>query len=186
MKTVLLILGTETGEFAGGKYNRGLFQEAEKHLSENFNVIKTIVEDGYKPEEEINKWKQADIIIYQYPVFWFMMPAVLKKYLDDVYAYGEFFAFTEGPYGSGGLMQGKRVMLSTTWNAPEDAFKSDFFDGQDRDTVLLPMRKSQTYCGLEELPHFSSHDVIKNPNFEQDKKRFIQHLEGVLQPLQSQ
>ena len=179
MKTILLILGAETGEFAGGKYNSGLFEAAENHLSSSFNVIKTIIEDGYNPEEEIAKWKQADFIIYQYPVYWFMMPSILKKYLDDVYAYGEFFAFTDGPYGSGGLMKGKSVMLSTTWNAPDDAFETEFFDGGDRDTVLLPMRKSQTYCGLDELPHFSSHDVIKNPDFERDQKRFIEHLDKV-------
>ena len=76
-------------------------------------------------------------------------------------------------------MKGKKVMLSTTWNSPEDALGGDFFDGAKRDDVLLPMRLSQTYCGMEELPHFSSHDVIKNPNSEEYKKRFIEHLEQV-------
>ena len=108
-----------------------------------------------------------------------MMPPILKKYLDDVYAYGEFFAFNDGPYGSGGLMKGKKVMLSTTWNSPADALGGDFFDGATRDDVLLPMRLSQTYCGMEELSHFSCHNVIKNPNFEQDNKRFIEHLKNV-------
>lgn len=179
MKTIMLILGGETGEFAGGKYNRGLFEAAEAHLSARFNIIKTIVEEGYTVADEIAKWKQADYIIYQYPIFWFMMPSLLKKYIDDVYAYGEFFAFTDGPYGSGGLMMGKSVMLSTTWNAPDDAFGSAFFDGGDRDAVLLPMRKSQAYCGMDELPHFSCHNVIKSPNFEGDQQRFIAHLDNV-------
>jgi len=179
MKTVLLILGTESGEFAGGKYNRGLFEAAESHLSSRFNILKTVVEAGYDVADEITKWKQADYIIYQYPIFWFMMPSLLKKYIDEVYAYGEFFAFTDGPYGTGGLMQGKSVMLSTTWNAPEEAFGTKFFDGGERDAVLLPMRKSQTYCGMQELPHFSSHNVIKAPDFEGDQKRLIAHLEAV-------
>lgn len=179
MKTILIVLGSQSGKFAEGKYNFGLFEVAKNHLAKFFNVITTVIEDGYETEEEIAKWKQADHIIYQYPVYWFMMPPGLKKYLDEVYAYGEFFAFNNGPYGSGGLMKGKDVMLSTTWNAPEDAFGNEFFDGADRDAVLLPMRKSQTYCGLDELPHFSSHDVIKNPNFERDKSRFVDHLNKV-------
>ncbi|BBM84404.1 NAD(P)H-dependent oxidoreductase [Candidatus Uabimicrobium amorphum] len=181
MKTILLILGAETGEFAGGKYNRGLFEAAKDCLSSSFNVVTTIVEDGYEVQQEIVKWKQADFIIYQYPVYWFMMPSILKKYMDEVYAYGEFFAFTDGAYGSGGLMKGKSFMLSTTWNAPTEAFGTDFFDGGDRDAVLLPMRKSQSYCGLDELAHFSSHDVIKNPDFDGDKARFIEHLRNVFQ-----
>ena len=179
MKTILMILGSESGEFAGGKFNRGLFEAAKEYLSSSFKIITTIVEKGYDPKEEISKWKEADFIIYQYPIYWFMMPSSLKKYIDEVYAYGEFFAFTDGPYGSGGLMKGKSFMLSTTWNAPEDAFGGDFFDGADRDAVTLPMRKSQAYCGLDELSHFSSHDVIKNPGFEEDKARFIAHLSKV-------
>lgn len=178
-KTILLILGSETGEFAGGQYNKGLFEAAKDMLGQHFTILTTVVEEGYDVAEETKKWKQADHIIYQYPIYWFMMPPSLKKYLDDVYAYGEFFAFNDGPYGSGGLMTGKSVMLSTTWNAPEQAFKTDFYDGADRDAVLLPMRKSQTYCGMGELPHFSSHDVIKNPDFDSDKARFMTHLKTV-------
>lgn len=41
------------------------------------------------------------------------------------------------------------------------------------------MRKSQEYCGLEELPHFSGHNIIKNPQFESDKERYIRHLTKV-------
>ncbi len=73
---------------------------------------------------------------------WFMLPPSLKKYLDDVFAYGEFFAFNDGPYGSGGLMGGKKFVLSTTWNAPSDVFHdpAKFFEGRSPEDVLLPMR----------------------------------------------
>ena len=47
MKTVLIILGSETGEFAGGKYNSGLFETAKEHLAKNFNILTTVVEKGY-------------------------------------------------------------------------------------------------------------------------------------------
>ena len=127
METILTILGSQTGKFAAGNYNKGLFETAIELLEKNFNVITTRVEQGYDTTEEITKWKKSDFIIYQYPIYWFMMPPLLKKYLDDVYEYKEFFAFTDGPYGSGGLMKGKKVMLSTTWNSPEDALGGDFF-----------------------------------------------------------
>ena len=179
MPTILLILGSQSGTFASGNYNKGLFEAAKELLSKKFDVIETKIEEGYEIANEIEKWKKSDFIIYQYPIYWFMMPPILKKYLDDVYAYGEFFAFNPGPYGSGGLMKGKKVMLSTTWNSPADALGGDFFNGASRDDVLLPMRLSQTYCGMEELPHFSCHDVIKNPHFDDDKQQFIKHLEQV-------
>ena len=181
MKTVLLILGKETNGFAKGAYNQGLFDAAIDTLAGNYEVLTTVVDDGYDVAEEIAKFKKADAVIYQYPVYWFMMPSALKRYMDEVYAYGEFFAFTDGPYGSGGLMKGTTFMLSTTWNAPSDAFDdpAGFFEGRSVEDVLLPMRKDQAYCGLEELPHFSCHDIIKNPDFEADRDRYIRHLTRV-------
>lgn len=179
MKTILIILGSETGQYAKGMFNKSLFEEAKKYLSQSFNVITTVIENGYTAEKEVQKWKQSNFIIYQYPVYWFMMPSILKKYIDTVYQYGEFYTGAE-EYGSGGLMKDKEIMLSTTWNSPLNAFKGNFYGKDvDRDTMLLPMRKTQTYCGMKELPHFSCHNIIINPNFEENKKNFIKHLDKI-------
>lgn len=186
MSTVLIILGRESGDFAKGRFNESLAETAREVLAEGHDVLFTDVEAGYDVQEEIAKFKAADVVVFQYPVYWFMMPATLKRYIDEVYAYGEFFAFTDAPYGQGGLMAGKRLMLSTTWNAPTEVFGNPggFFEGANVDDVLLPMRKSHAYCGFEELPHFSAHDVIKNPAFERDRARYVEHLRAVfgLQP----
>ena len=181
MKTILLILGKETSQFAKGQFNQGLFDAAIHFLQDNYDVITTIIEEGYNPPNEINKFNKADIVIYQYPVYWFMIPAAMKKYMDEVYQYGEFFGYSDGPYGSGGLMTGKQIMFSTTWNAPATVFgdKRGFFEGANVDDLLYPIRKAHTFCGFEELPHFSCHDVISNPQFEQDKARYLTHLRSI-------
>lgn len=180
MATVLVILGKETSDFAKGDYNAGLFDTAISTLeSLGHSVITTVIEQGYEPEKEIRKFKDADAIIFQYPVYWFMMPSSLKKYIDNVYAYGEFFGHGEGAYGSGGLMIGKQFMLSTTWNAPADVFNqaSSFFEGKSQKELLSPMRYTQLFCGMDEMPHFSAHNVIHEPQFESDQKRLIEHLQ---------
>lgn len=181
MKTVLMILGKETNELAKGEYNKGLFEAGISHLKGEYEILTTEIETGYDPVEEIEKFKKADVVIFQYPVYWFMMPASLKKYIDDVYQLNEFFGFGEDGYGSGGLMKGKKFMLSTTWNAPGEAFseKSAFFAELSPEDVLLPMRKTNTFCGLEELPHFSCHNVIHEPDFAKDEARYVDHLKIV-------
>lgn len=180
MKTILIILGKETSEFAKGDYNKGLFESAIEFLGDKYEVLTTDIESGYKVKEEIEKYKKADAVIYQYPIYWFMPPSSLKKYMDEVFEYGEFFHFTEGPYGTGGLMKNKKFMISTTWNAPESAFEEGgFYYGFSPEDIQIAMRKSNTFCGMEELKHFSCHDIVKTPDFEKDKKRYIDHLKKV-------
>ncbi|QRO02114.1 NAD(P)H-dependent oxidoreductase [Archangium violaceum] len=62
----------------------------------------------------------ADLLILQFPMWWFTMPAILKGWFERVYAYG--FAYGVGEhsethwgdrYGEG-MLVGKRAMLSVT------------------------------------------------------------------------
>ena len=53
MKTILLILGSQSGTFAAGKYNEGLFEAAKELLSKKFNVFETKIEEGYEITDEI-------------------------------------------------------------------------------------------------------------------------------------
>jgi NADPH dehydrogenase (quinone) len=179
MKTILLILGTDNGPNSKGQFNRGLFDTARETLSPNHDILTTIIENGFTPEDEAEKFRQADAVIFQYPIFWFMVPAALKAYLDQVYQRRVFYGRVT-PYGTGGRMQGN-FMLSTTWNAPPEAFndKTTFFEGRSVDEANAPMRKAQHYIGLKDLPHFSCHNVIAEPDFEGDRARYIAHLNAV-------
>jgi modulator of drug activity B len=66
-------------------------------------------------------------------VNWFGAPWIYKKYVDEVFNAGiATKVFLEGDgrtrldlsrqYGTGGKMQGKKFMVSATWNAPREAF----------------------------------------------------------------
>ena len=61
------------------------------------------------------------------------------------------------------LVQGKKYMLSLTWNAPMEAFteKDQFFHGVGVDGVYLPFHKANQFLGMEPLPTFIANDVIK-------------------------
>lgn len=181
-QTFLIINGAENRPHSEGTLNRILAETAAKTLAPCGDVLTTNIIEGYVVEEEIAKYRQADVIIYQYPVFWFMVPSALKKYMDDVFAYDAFFTASEGPYGSGGLMQGKKVLFSTTWNAPNEAFndKEAFFDGMTPSEAIFAMSKAHQYCGMTELEHFSSHNVMRDPQPKLMQTRFTEHLQRVL------
>jgi modulator of drug activity B len=178
MKNILVINGHEYYPFAKGQLDKTLFDVMVNDLSVKYNVKTTIVQDGYEIKEEHEKFKWADVIIYQTPLYWFSLPGAFKTYIDQVYEYGVFFGGEEKVYGEGGLMTGKKYMFSTTWNAPEYALNDPdmFFKGKDIEGAIEHLHNMQRYVGMEPLKTFSAHDVIQNPNVEKYISELKTHL----------
>lgn len=188
MKKVLLINGHEPYAFAEGRFNQTMFEEIENQLKKEFEITKTIIKEGYNPEEEQRKFKDADAIIFQFPIYWFSAPALMKKYIDEVYAHGVFFGMGEEgkKYGYGnGLMNGKKYMFSITANSPEYAYNDSeqFFEGKSLDESLFHMHKINEFCGMEALKSFGAYNVIKDPQAENDLKRLKEHMGNVIAEL---
>jgi len=183
-QNMLLINGAETRGVAQGQLNQTLFELAKTELQDHYRVLHTSVADGYRVCEEQDKFQQADIVLFQYPVFWFSVPAALKAYIDDVYEYGHFFEGSER-YGEGGLLRGKRYLLSTTWNAPEEVFVNEdhFFEGLSMEEVLIGMHKTQQYVGMTPLASFGAFDVVDNPQLKLQCASWCKHLQAELTSL---
>ncbi|OFN18927.1 NAD(P)H-dependent oxidoreductase, partial [Neisseria sp. HMSC072B12] len=154
------------------------------------NVKETVIDAGYDVEAEIEKFLWMDAVIWQMPVWWMHEPWTVKKYIDEVFIAGHGKLYhsdgrhrvspTEG-FGTGGLLQGKKHMLSLTWNAPIEAFtrEGDFFEGKDVDAVYMPFHKLNEFIGLTRLPTFTCNDVVKNPQVEQYFADYQAHLKKV-------
>jgi modulator of drug activity B len=189
---VLIINGHQYWESSKGELNKSLVELAKKVLTQKGHSVKTTcVDDGYDPKEEVGKLMWADFIIFQTPVYWFSIPGGFKTYIDEVYTAGYRVMFTDDgrtssdpdkKYGSGGLMQDRKYMLSTTWNAPLEAFEDEnqIFEGRDVDDVFFYFHKAQQFVGMEHVPAFSCFDVLKNPNMEVDFQRYEDHLNTYL------
>ena len=71
--------------------------------------------DGYDVAAEQAALVEADVIVWHFPFYWYSVPALMKKWIDDVLTHG--FA-----YGSGGTaLHGKHLLLSFTTGAPKEA-----------------------------------------------------------------
>ena len=81
---------------------------------------------------------------------------------------------------AGGTLNGKRYMLSLTFNAPEEAFDDPqeyLFQGKGVDDLLFPMHMNFRFFGMTPLDTFACFDVMKNAQVENDFVRFQQHLD---------
>ena len=61
---------------------------------------------------EIDKLDRANLVLFQYPVWWFSMPAILKGWLDRVFTYGGLY--TGRMRFDRGRFRNKQAMLSVT------------------------------------------------------------------------
>ncbi|SAL41433.1 dehydrogenase [Caballeronia sordidicola] len=110
--------------------------------------------------EEQDKLQWADAVILQFPLWWFSMPAILKGWVERVYAYG--FAYGVGEhsdthwgdrYGEGTLA-GKRAMLMVTTGGWESHYSARGINGPI-DDILFPIQHGILYYpGFDVLPPF--------------------------------
>ncbi|MFK3707376.1 modulator of drug activity B [Raoultella sp. BIGb0138] len=195
MKNVLIINAFQFYEgFSRGELNKTMAHVIEEEMARRgYNVQTTHIEQGYGVEEEVKKHVWADIIVLQTPVYWFGAPWIYKKYADEIFTHGllqkrlivDDGRTREDPsrqYGTGGKMQGKKYMLSLTWNAPRVAFDNKdqyLFMGKSVDDVMIANTANYRFCGAEVLPSFSAFNVVKDPQVDEYIAQLRDHLEAL-------
>lgn len=79
---------------------------------------------------------KADVIIFQYPLYWYSVPAILKEWIDQVFEYG--FAF-----GKNSLLNDKDIIVSVTIGSPEEQYPQDIIE-----KILFHFKGLASYCDL--------------------------------------
>jgi NAD(P)H dehydrogenase (quinone) len=117
-------------------------QVEEKHASDGA---------GFAPdvEAEYGKLAAADLMIWQFPLWWFGMPAILKGWVDKVFAFGRTYGY--GHIYETGIFKGRRALVSTTTGGPEAAYRPDGFNG-DIEAILRPIQRGMlSFVGFDVL-----------------------------------
>jgi NAD(P)H dehydrogenase (quinone) len=109
---------------------------------------------------EQDKLRRADLVIFQFPMWWFSMPAIMKGWFERVYAYG--FAYGVGEHSENrwgerygeGVFRGKRAMLVVTTGGWADHYSERGINGPI-DDLLFPIQHGMLfYPGFDVLPPF--------------------------------
>ena len=118
MKKIVIISGHP--DLKTSVANAAIIEELEKRLPEA--EIRKL--DELYPTYEINVETEqeallrADLIVWQFPYYWYSVPALMKKWLDDVFLHG----FS---HGSKGKLGGKKFLVSFTTGAPAIAYTGE-------------------------------------------------------------
>lgn len=195
MKNIFVINGSHPFAHSGGKFNQTLFNRTIDYFkrSDKYVVRSVQVGDDYDAIEEVENFKWADLIVYHTPIWWFQLPFGFKKYIDTVFTEGHQNGIytsdgrsrsnPEINYGTGGLMHGKKYILTTSWNAPKTAFtlENEFFDQRSVDNgVMFGFHKMNAFAGLTLLATHHFHDMEKNADVPLELNQYDSFLHNTM------
>jgi NAD(P)H dehydrogenase (quinone) len=106
-------------------------QVEELHATESGGFAEDI-------EQEMRKIETADLVILQFPLWWFGLPAILKGWVDRVFAMGRVYG--NGGFYEAGAFRGRRALLSLTTGGPAAAYQAGGFNG-DILSILRPIHR---------------------------------------------
>ena len=117
-------------------------QIEEMHATETYGFADDI-------EGEIQKIEWCDLMIWQFPLWWFGLPGILKGWVDRVFAMGRTYG-GQRIYANGAF-KGKRAMLALTTGGPAAAYVKGGFNG-DINAILRPVHRGMLqFTGFEVL-----------------------------------
>jgi len=122
-----------------------------KQQQEESHATKT---GGFAPELErhIARLEAADALVFSYPLWWFAMPAILKGWVDRVFANGRVYG--GGKWYEKRLGAGKRAMVLMTTGGPPTMYDG-FGLNPAMDALLLPVNHGVFWFnGFAPLPSF--------------------------------
>ena len=97
----------------------------------------------------------ARLVVWQHPIQWYSMPALMKLWVDEVLAFG-------WAYGPGGTaLRGKDLWLVATTGGQKDSYHPDSYNRYFFDAFLPPYEQTAALCGLRFLPPSMLHGAHK-------------------------
>lgn len=128
----------------------------------------------------------AELLIIQFPLWWYAPPAILKGWFDRVltsgFAFGDLDPNTGMPrrYGDGGLTR-RRALIIVTAGDDERTLGERGVSG-DLDSLLFPLTHGALwYTGIESFALHVVHDadMLETARVEHEAQRLTERLHGV-------
>ncbi|WP_339463381.1 NAD(P)H-dependent oxidoreductase [Pseudomonas sp. EA_105y_Pfl2_R69] len=132
-------------------------------------------------QAELDKLLWADLLILNFPLYWFSVPAMLKGWIDRVLVSGVCYGGKRF-YDQGGLA-GKQALVSLTLGGREHMFGEGAIHGPLEDMLRPLLRGTLAYVGLQVLEPFVAWHVpyISHQAREDFLRAYQQRLEGLAQ-----
>ncbi|MCP5054152.1 MAG: NAD(P)H-dependent oxidoreductase [bacterium] len=133
-------------------------------------------------KQEMDKFERADIVIFNFPMWWYSLPAILKGWVDRVFAMGFSYGGGKG-YFEDGAFPNKKALLTFTTGGPKDSDEPDGEDSQ-MNKIIYPITFGMLYfVGLQVLPPFIAYGPPRAT--QKERETMLSDYESYLKNLDS-
>ncbi|MBW1606171.1 NAD(P)H-dependent oxidoreductase [Lactobacillus sp. Sy-1] len=173
MKTLILLFHPNITE---SRVNKRLIDELKKQ-----DVPNVTVRDEYSvyPDGKIDVGyeqklvEENDRIIFQFPLYWYSSPSLLKKWEDRVLLYG-------WAYGTDGdVLANKQLSLAISAGSPDESYHPYGAFGQTMDAIIAPFMATSRFVGAEFAKPFITTGVTNGLDDTQLAKRAAQYVQYI-------
>lgn len=184
MKNVLIISGHTN--LSASVANKTILDTVHKLLPE----VEIVKLDELYPDFRINveveqqRLLKADIIVLEFPVFWYSAPSILERWMEETFRHG----FSHG--STGDKLKGKKLVLSFTTGAPSSMYSHDGPMGYTIDEFLPCFKAICNLCQMEFAGYVYTGGVsyayrTTRELIEQQNKISVEHAEHLIKLIES-
>ena len=146
MKALVILAHPKIAE---SRVNSRLIKEVPKHPEITVHELYPAYLDwSIDVPREQDLLEKHDRIVFQFPLYWYSTPPLLKKWQDDVLTYG-------WAYGSQGKkLQGKELMIATSIGGRQEVYQAGGKNHFTMSEILRPLHATANMCKMTYLPAF--------------------------------
>ncbi len=121
---------------------------------------------------------EHDVIVFQFPLYWYSTPALLKEWQDLVLEYG--FA-----YGTDGTALKDKLMLCVvSAGGKEEAYKAEGYNHFTIRQLLAPIEQMAALTSMHYLPPFAifgARTALEENHIDQHVERYVTLLQALVE-----
>lgn len=120
-------------------------------------LYKVFPDGNIDVEKEQNLVELHENLVFQFPIYWFNCPPLLKQWFDEVFTYG-------WAYGSrGDRLRNRKVAFAISAGIRKEDYSETGRYRNTLDQILLPFQMTFNYCAADYRSFFAYYGTEKAP-----------------------
>ena len=149
-----------------------------EELKKEKNITVRFLDEIYKDhkiidiEKEKKFLEKAERVVFQFPFYWYNMPALMRDYFDKVFEYG----WAYGPNGN--ALKEKEFLVALSVGAPEYSYMGGSYNNFTITELLRPLEATANALQMVYLPYFALFDIprLSDDDIKASTKNYVKHL----------